>query len=492
MKPAEKIEKFLQKASVSSNPNVNKAVLNGLIDEMNRTEQFDSARNRPNFGRIIMKRKMTKIVAATVIITAVLLTTVFLNKLNTPAYALEDTINASRNIRSCHFHFHYLKSDLQLASSPEKETLEKQIARETWIEYGDDREVNNLRVNFYDLNSVLVWKKDGTQYWQKANKILKIFEDELYTSKILFFAESYDPKHAIENLKKMKSKDEVQILIKEPDKTTETIIVEVEYPENTFLIGKSFPRAREIFFVDQNTKLSGRIDIYAFVEGQFKSAGHYEYLDYDVPFNPGLFNLEKEVSADVKLIDMKTLDMGLERGDLSEDDIAVKVAREFLEALIEKDYTKAVKIYCPYGDQYEHVEESELMQRFKKKDLVEIISIDKPVVPDGLSSERDVLCKVQEADNNSNKIIKTYDITVDRLTGTSRWHIKNFYLIHQTGYEMTTYLSMSMAYKKGGLQGFMDHCDKIDKFLSQCPPEKNLLKQLFDELNEKSKERKHL
>ena len=430
MKTIKETEGFIRKfystkRDIASHKELDVRILDNMADAIKEAGNTQPAEYGHNIWRVIMKSKMTKIAAATVIIAAVLLTTVFLNKLNTPAYALDDTIQASRNIRSCHFQFHYFKSDLQTASSPEKETLEKQVARETWIEYGEDREVNNLRVNFNDINSVLVWTKDETQYWQKGRKFVQIFQDELYTSKILYFAQRYDPKNAVENLKRLKSEDKVQILIKEPIENNVPIIVEVEYPENTFLIGKSFPRTREIFFIDQTTKLISKIDIYAFVEGQFKSAGHYEYLDYDVPFNPGFFELEKEVPAEVKWIDMKTLDMGLERGDLSEDDIAIKVAREFLEALIEKDYTKAVKIYCTYGG-YKQVEETKLLERFKKKNFIEIISIDKPVLADSLSSERIVPYMVQEIDNNGNERIKKHEITIDRLIGTNRWHITMF------------------------------------------------------------------
>jgi outer membrane lipoprotein-sorting protein len=68
MRPTEKIEQFLQKASVSSNPNVNKAVLNELTDEMEKTKQADSDLN---MWRLIMKSPITKLAAAAVIIIAI-------------------------------------------------------------------------------------------------------------------------------------------------------------------------------------------------------------------------------------------------------------------------------------------------------------------------------------------------------------------------------------------------------------------------------------
>jgi outer membrane lipoprotein-sorting protein len=85
MKEAEKMKQFIGKNPVSSNPDVSKAVLNELIEEMNRTEQFDSAENRLNFGRIFMKSPITKLAAAAVIIIAGLMCVQFLT--GTSAYA---------------------------------------------------------------------------------------------------------------------------------------------------------------------------------------------------------------------------------------------------------------------------------------------------------------------------------------------------------------------------------------------------------------------
>jgi len=67
MRPTEKVEKFLRKNSISSNPKANKAVLNELIDEMEKTQQ---ASESLNIGRIIMKSKISQLAAAAVIIIA--------------------------------------------------------------------------------------------------------------------------------------------------------------------------------------------------------------------------------------------------------------------------------------------------------------------------------------------------------------------------------------------------------------------------------------
>jgi outer membrane lipoprotein-sorting protein len=94
MKEAEKIKQFIGKNPVSSNPEVSKAVLNELIEEMNRTEQFDSAGSRLNFGRIIMKSPITKIAAAAVIVIAGLMCVQLLTGTSAYAQVVQELKNA--------------------------------------------------------------------------------------------------------------------------------------------------------------------------------------------------------------------------------------------------------------------------------------------------------------------------------------------------------------------------------------------------------------
>jgi hypothetical protein len=51
-----------------------------------------------------------------------------------------------------------------------------------------------------------------------------------------------DPKNAIEYIKQLENEDKVQVSIKEPVNKNDPFIAEVEYPENTFLIGHHFLR----------------------------------------------------------------------------------------------------------------------------------------------------------------------------------------------------------------------------------------------------------
>ena len=68
-----------------------------------------------------------------------------------------------------------------------------------------------------------------------------------------------------------------------------------------------------------------------------------QYLDYNQPIDPKVFQLE--VPKDVTVFDQINRKPGLVKGDLTEDEIARKVVREFFEALIAGDYDKAGLIY---------------------------------------------------------------------------------------------------------------------------------------------------
>ena len=68
-----------------------------------------------------------------------------------------------------------------------------------------------------------------------------------------------------------------------------------------------------------------------------------EYLDYNKPIDPKVF--ATELPKDVVTIDRIKTAARHWKGTTHEDEIATKVAREFFEALIAKDYEKAGLIY---------------------------------------------------------------------------------------------------------------------------------------------------
>ncbi|HUT28210.1 MAG TPA: hypothetical protein VMX13_00350 [Sedimentisphaerales bacterium] len=415
MRPAENIEKLIRDVPIDTGAETDKAVLTDVLKAFENTKETTSAKVGPNIWRIIMKKPIAKLVTAAAVILIAVLGISLLQNSATTAYAIEQTIEAGQDVRYLHFYFSSLDNNTTF--------------KEAWLEYDDSGQIKNTRVNWYNQPSgdmVAVWKEGRTQYWAKKKKTLRFFEDEIYTKKCVGFAKRYDPTRTVENMYDLERKGDVEIEIQEPDDKTKPIILTCTWLPNTFLTEGTSPQVREIVFVDPVTKLVTSIELYELIDGKYVGRGLWKYPDYDTLFEPGIFDLEEEAPADVKRLDQMILDIGLERTDLTKEEIAVKVVRSFLQALIAKDYDRAIKIYG-----YEDPDEKEeLLKRFEKLNIVRIISVDDPISP--LSPRRmdssgklEVPCKVELEENGQIIEWQIEGVFAQRVIGhPNRWCAK--------------------------------------------------------------------
>lgn len=75
---------------------------------------------------------------------------------------------------------------------------------------------------------------------------------------------------------------------------------------------------------------------------QWAQVSQLDYLEYNQAFDPEVF--QPELPKDVVTLDQTKIDprtIGIPKGDLTDDQIVTKVAKECLEALIAGDYQKA-------------------------------------------------------------------------------------------------------------------------------------------------------
>jgi hypothetical protein len=399
MRPAENIEKIIKNVDINTSAERDKAVLADVLQVLQDSKGKEAAVPQPNIWRIIMKKPVAKLVTAAAVILIAVIGISLLQNSGTTAYAIEQTIEAGRDVRYLHF-YHYASLD---SNTPDKEA---------WLEYDDSGQIKNTRVNWYNYGSsgdmVAVWKEGRTQFWTKKKKTLRFFED-----KCVGFANRNDPTKAFEYTYDLERKGDVEIEIQEPDDKTEPIILTCTYLPNTFITEGICPQMREIIFVDPVTKLVNSIEVYELKDGKYVAWGVWEYPDYDTLFEPGVFDLEAEAPADVKRLDQMILDIGLEQTNLTDKEIAVKVVRSFLQALIAKDYDRAIKIYG-----YEDPDEKEgLLKRFEKLNIVRIISVGDPFYP------RLAAWELEE----DGQIIEWQieGVFVQRVIGhPNRWHVK--------------------------------------------------------------------
>ncbi len=104
MRPADNIHKLIKNTKIKTNPEVNKAVLDGLLDRMDRAEGVHINAPQQNIWRIIMQSKMTKLAAAAaVIIVAVLIgINQFGGSIDITSVALAETLETMKKVPWMH------------------------------------------------------------------------------------------------------------------------------------------------------------------------------------------------------------------------------------------------------------------------------------------------------------------------------------------------------------------------------------------------------
>jgi hypothetical protein len=145
-------------------------------------------------------------------------------------------------------------------------------------------------------------------------------------------------------------------------------------PITLTVTSKETPDRMEVYEVDPDTKLVQQVITWhrpdATKENQWKITQVREYLDYNKEFDPKVFQLELPKGT-VTIDRIRTI-VGLEKGKLTDDEIATKVAREFFDALIAEDYERA-------GPLLEGMPAEQLKNSFGRMKFSRIIEIGQPV-----------------------------------------------------------------------------------------------------------------
>jgi len=305
--------------------------------------------------RIIMKSPITKLAAAAVIIVAVVLAITVWDESIPSAYALTDTIEANHTVRYLH---------IKDFSSEHKDE-----PKEFWVECDEHGQIVNARMHMPqwaapdDGAKAIVWNQNKVQVYFKRKNILFIAADKTVADRMLQLVKSCDPRLAVERLYEQETAGKVKIEIDQPSDKAKPIVVTA-----TYLPESSSPNRREVLFVDQATKLVIAAEYYQLKDGEYQYVGTQEYYDYNQTIDAKMFTLDDEVPADAMRIDQTIQDVGLAQGNLSNEEIAVEVARQFFEALIAKDYAKAGKLL-------EGMPADRIQQGFGEIKFLRIISI---------------------------------------------------------------------------------------------------------------------
>jgi hypothetical protein len=205
----------------------------------------------------------------------------------------------------------------------------------------------------------VVWHEGKAEVWFKAKKRIAVLREKDILAKSKMYYESFDPKRIVEKLYQAQGSENVQIIIKESSAEGEPITIT--------MTKKGSPDVRAVFKVDPETKLLQQEESYKLEDGEYKFLGRTRYLDYNNPADLEIFVLKPP--ADVFRVD-PTQEIGLAKGELSDDEIAVEVVRQFFQALIAEDYTKAGRLF---GDGV--ISADQMQQMFGHMKYLRIISI---------------------------------------------------------------------------------------------------------------------
>ncbi|MBC8468924.1 MAG: hypothetical protein H8D56_05585 [Planctomycetes bacterium] len=285
-----------------------------------RAKSKGSTIKRPHTIRIkIMKSPITKLAAAAVIIVALGLLINFWG--SSVAYALDQTIEANHSVRYLHI------KEITVGHEDEP--------KEFWLESYEDGQVKKVRIHMpsrdapEDGAKVVVWKENTAQVWMKKKNVLLTVMDKAVADQMLKLVEAFDPRLAVERLYKQEAEGKVKIEIEEPSDKSKPIVVTA-----------TGPNRRDVLFVDQATKLVTAIKFYQFKDGEYQYQSVLELNGYNQPIDAKVFTLD-DVPADVIRLDQTTQEVGLEQGNLTDEEVAAEVVRKFFEALIAKNYAGA-------------------------------------------------------------------------------------------------------------------------------------------------------
>jgi hypothetical protein len=397
MKPADKIKKLINESDVTTSSEADKRILANTLEHLKKLKQKNLAATQPDIWRTIMKSPIIKLTAAAVIIIAIVISVTILDKSVTPAYAIEQTIEANRGLWFIH-----------LKCEPSKYGSVDEI----WAQFDDNRQLTHLRMNFPDTADGpkdVVWHEGKAQVWLKAKKRITVLREKDMLAKSKMYYESFDPKRIVEELYQAQGNENVQIEIQEPSAEGAPITIT--------MTKKGSPNVRAVFEVDPETKLLQQEERYKLEDGEYKFLGRTRYLDYNNPADSEIFVLKPP--ADLIGRDQTTGEVGLAQGALSDEESAVKLVRQFVEAAIAQDYTKASKLIAnvPAGWVAE--------QPYQGEQVVRLISLGKPE-HNAETGSVSVSCQV-EVEKDGQTSVQSIVFRVQKVQGRSGpWKIIDF------------------------------------------------------------------
>jgi hypothetical protein len=314
------------------------------IDRSCRPRQTENLSIR----RKIMKSPITRIAAAVAIVGAVMLSMHLWDKSAPSAYAFEQTVQAMQGKRSFHIQTYF----------------GRRRKDEFWAEFDEKGGLIRFRQEEgNDPKRILLttWEDDvKTQYYPPPRGV-KLISHADNSGGGIEGLEEFDPETVVQEVHELVSEGKAVMEIQDPPRYARLMTIHVKRID-----GKPL---RQVLVVNPDTKLVVRIDDYWDTGEGGKSFHHgIEVLEYNQKIDPRLF--DPNLPEDTLVIDQVKQEVGMVQGNMSDEEIAVKVVREALNAWAKGDFARAGKL-CGGAPR-------RMLEAYAHVRPVRIISIGKP------------------------------------------------------------------------------------------------------------------
>ena len=348
MNPTDGLERRIRDIRVTTGDTLDERILNDASERLEHSiAPVPLVSPRSAAWRTIMNSTWTKL-AVIVLVAATVGVAMSLRQVVPSVYALEQTIEANRALRYIHIRI----------------TSEERGSHEAWAQLDENGQLVRLRINIpktEDGHKEIVFTGNKAEVWFKTKGHVLVLNDKRAAENLASEVVANDPKLVMDKLQQAELEGKA---------TVQTVESSAEGVPITLNVSKKDdPDLQEIYRINPKTKLLEQLERTWTVDGKRQRKDLIEYLEYNQEIPPGTFVLD--VPDDVMRVDWTTQTIGLPKGDLTDKQIAVKVAREFFQALIDKDYAKA-------GQIYEGIPAKKIEEVFGRGEWLRIVSIGEP------------------------------------------------------------------------------------------------------------------
>jgi hypothetical protein len=322
-----------------------------------------------SFIRRIFMKTSVKVAAAAIVLIAALLSLILFDKIVTPAYAIEQTVEAMKHLETMHFfgrNWDNHEYEMWFKLDPKTGTP------------------HYVYANYYTIGRIDITRPDKSyQYNAKANRVLinsgKLYHIGAAPAKIFEY---------MLQVSKTNGSCKVNIYHEQDAETKKTLIVMV------------YDDAREAFkaYIDPDTKLPVRM-VGLKNESLGKIFKDIERVEYNVKLPEGIFDFH--VTDDMEVVDMDDImqkiddpQNGISGEGLTEQEAAEKLVTDYWNALIAND-TETTRRLSPAGMKPVNTDSSK---------IVSLEKVGKLYIQNGCGIGKVVPCQLRFTDGSLKEI----------------------------------------------------------------------------------------